>query len=121
MGTQYYRLEWGSQCDCCPVQKQCTRANSGRRMLVVGLRHDLVQTRREDMRAEGFSESMHPRNGIEGTHSELVRGHGLRRTKYRGSNRVALSHYLMGAACNVKRYLRRLAFEMIEVAAWNPA
>jgi transposase len=120
MGTEYYRLEWGSQCDCCPVHKQCTRAKSGRRMLVVGLRHDLVQKRREEMRAENFSQSMHPRNGIEGTHSELVRGHGLRRTKYRGVNRVALSHYLMGAACNVKRYLKRLAFQ-IEIAALNPA
>lgn len=120
MGTVYYRLEWGSQCDGCPVQKQCTRAKSGRRMLVVGLRHDLVQKRREQMRVDNFSESMHPRNGIEGTHSELVRGHGLRRTKYRGFNRVALSHYFMGAACNVKRYLKRLAFQ-IEIAALSPA
>ena len=120
MGTEYYRLEWGSQCDGCPVQKQCTRAKSGRRMLVVGLRHDLVQKRREQMRADNFTQSMHPRNGIEGTHSELVRGHGLRRTKYRGFNRVALSHYFMGAACNVKRYLKRLAFQ-IEMAALNPA
>jgi transposase len=120
MGTEYYRLEWGSQCDGCPVQKQCTRAKSGRRMLVVGLRHDLVQKRREQMRVDNFSESMHPRNGIEGTHSELVRGHGLRRTKYRGCNRVALSHYFMGAACNVKRYLKRLAFQ-IEIAALTPA
>jgi transposase len=120
MGTEYYRLEWGSQCDGCPVQKQCTRAKSGRRMLVVGLRHDLVQKRREQMRVDNFSESMHPRNGIEGTHSELVRGHGLRRTKYRGCNRVALSHYFMGAACNVKRYLKRLAFP-IEIAALTPA
>ena len=54
MGTEYYRLEWGSQCDGCPVQKQCTRAKSGRRMLVVGLRHDLVKKRREEMRAEEF-------------------------------------------------------------------
>jgi transposase len=89
-------------------------------MLVVGLRHDLVQKRREQMRADDFSQSMHPRNGIEGTHSELVRGHGLRRTKYRGLNRVALSHYLMGAAYNVKRYLKRLAFQ-IEIASLNPA
>ena len=56
MGTEYYRLEWGSQCDSCPVQKQCTRAKSGRRMLVVGLRHDLVQKRREQMRADDFSQ-----------------------------------------------------------------
>ena len=43
MGTEYYRLEWASQCDSCPVQKQCTRSKSGRRTLVVGLRHDLVR------------------------------------------------------------------------------
>lgn len=120
MGIEYYRLEWGSQCDDCPVQKHCTRAKSGRRMLVVGLRHDLVQQRRREMKTDNFGRSMYPRNGIEGTHSELVRGHGLRRTKYRGFNRVALSHYLIGAACNVKRLLRRLAFEM-EMGRMTPA
>jgi hypothetical protein len=120
MGSEYYRLEWGSQCDGCPVHKQCTRAKSGRRILVVGLHHDLVQRRRGEMKADNFSRSMYPRNGIEGTHSELVRGHGLRRTKYRGFDRVALSHYLIGAACNVKRLLRRLAFEM-EMARMSPA
>ena len=54
------------------------------RTLVVGLRHDLVEQRRREMKQTGFSKSMHPRNGIEGTHSELVRGHAMRRTKYRG-------------------------------------
>jgi transposase len=120
MGTEYYRLEWGRQCDSCPVQKQCTRAKSGRRILVVGLRHDLVEKRRKEMKQAEFSRSMYPRNGIEGTHSELVRGHGLRQTRYRGFNRVALSHYFMGAACNVKRYLKRLAFQ-IEMATLTPA
>ena len=120
MGSEYYRFEWGSQCDSCPVQKQCTRAKSGRRILVVGLRHDLVAKRRKEMKRPEFSQSMYPRNGIEGTHSELVRGHGLRRTKYRGLSRVSLSHYFMGAACNVKRYLKRLAFQ-IEMATLNPA
>ncbi len=112
MGTEYYRIEWGNQCDRCPVQKQCTRSKSGRRILVVGLRHDLVEKRRAEMRAADFSKKMYPRNGVEGTLSELVRGHGLRRTKYRGLSRVRLSHYLMGAACNVKRFLNLMAFEM---------
>ena len=67
-------------------------AKSGRRMLVVGLRHDLVEKRRKEMKQAESFKSMYPRNGIEGTHSELARGHGLRRTKYRGFNRVALSH-----------------------------
>jgi len=112
MGTEYYRIEWGNQCDSCPVQKQCTRSKSGRRTLVVGLRHDLVEQRRKEMKERGFSKNMHPRNGIEGTHSELVRGHGMRRTKYRGLSRVGLSNYFIGAACNVKRYLNLLAFQM---------
>src|SRR5713226_8716774 len=43
MATQYYRIEWASQCDCCPAQRKCTRSKSGCRILVVGLRHDLVQ------------------------------------------------------------------------------
>ena len=55
---------------------------------------------------------MHPRNGVEGTHSELVRGHGLETDEISGLSRVGLSHYLMGAACNVKRYLNLLAFQM---------
>jgi transposase len=120
LGMQYYRIEWASQCDRCPVQKQCTRSKSGRRILVVGLRHDLVEKRRAEMREADFSIKMYPRNGIEGTHSELVRGHGLRRTKYRGLSRVGLSHYFMGAACNVKRYLNLLAFQM-RTAALNTA
>ena len=120
MGTEYYRIEWGNQCDGCPVQKQCTRAKSGRRTLVVGLRHDLVEKRRKEMRVAGFSKSMHPRNGIEGTHSELVRGHAMRRTKYRGLSRVGLSNYFIGAACNVKRYLNLLAFQM-RTPALSPA
>ena len=120
MGSEYYRFEWASQCDLCPVQKQCTHSKSGRRILVVGLRHDLVEKRRAEMRTPEFSKSMQPRNGIEGTHSELVRGHGLRQTKYRGLSRVSLSHYLMGAACNVKRYLNLLAFQM-RTAALSPA
>ena len=87
---------------------------------MVGLRHDLVEKRRAEMRQTEFAKSMHPRNGIEATHSELVRGHGMRQTKYRGLNRVGLSHYFMGAACNVKRYLNLLAFQM-RTPALSPA
>ena len=120
LGTEYYRIEWGNQCDRCPVQKQCTHSKNGRRTLVVGLRHDLVQQRRKEMQQADFSKRMHPRNGVEATHSELVRGHAMRRTKYRGLSRVRLSHYFMGAACNVKRYLNLLAFQ-IRTAAPSPA
>ena len=50
---------------------------------------------------------MKHRNAIEGTQSELVRGHGLRRARYRGLAKVKLQNYFIGAACNVKRWIRR--------------
>ena len=76
MGIEYYRLEWGSQCDDCPVQ------NNVRAPRVDGacwwLDYATISfTAAREMKAENFSQSMYPRNGIEGTHSELVRGHGL--------------------------------------------
>ena len=55
---------------------------------------------------------MKHRNAIEGTQSELVRVHGLRRARYRGLPKAKLQNYFIGAACNVKRWLRRVAWEM---------
>ena len=52
---------------------------------------------------------MQQRNGIEGTISELVRGHGLRRARYRGLAKLELQNHLIAAACNIKRWLGRLS------------
>jgi Transposase DDE domain len=54
---------------------------------------------------------MHQRNAIEGTLSELTRGHGMRRSRYRGFGKVELQNLLIGTACNVKRWLRLLIRE----------
>ena len=54
---------------------------------------------------------MHQRNAIEGTLSELMRGHGMRRSRYRGFGKVELQNLLIGTACNVKRWLRLLIRE----------
>lgn len=58
-------------------------------------------TPRQAMKTAEFQQQMKQRNAIEGTHSELVRAHGLRRARYRGLNKVALRNYLIRAACNV--------------------
>jgi len=113
-GTQYYRYEWGSQCDRCPLRSRCTTAKGGRRALVVGLHHDLLQARREEMKTEEFKTRMKRRNGVEGTVSELTRGYGMRRTRYRGLKKTALANYFIGAACNASRWIRRVIWEMTE-------
>jgi hypothetical protein len=46
----------------------------------------------------------------------LVRGHGLRRARYRGLLKVKLQNYFIGAACNVKRWLRREAWNIQQAA-----
>lgn len=105
-GNESYRYEWGRQCDSCPLQKQCTNSKTGRRILVVGVHHDLLQARREAMKTEAFQQRMNQRAGIEGTVSETKRRYGLGRTRYRGLQKTSLANYFIGAACNVSRYLR---------------
>ena len=111
-----YRFQWGEQCDRCPLQSQCTTKQGGRRVLNVGEHHDLVQARRRAMETEDFKAKMRQRAGIEGTLSELKRN-GLGRTRYRGLRKTALGNFLIGAACNVRRWLRRLAWEMARTSA----
>src|SRR5256885_1385894 len=60
----------------------------------------------ERMKTHDFKQRMKHRNAIEGTQSELVRAHGLRHARYRGLAKVKLQNYFIGAACNVKRWIR---------------
>jgi transposase len=107
-----FRIEWSNTvCGACPLRPQCVSAGQDHRTFVVGKLHSLLQERRREMQTEAFKKEMHRRNGIEGTQSELVRGYGLRQARYRGKDKVRLQNYLIGAACNIRRLFRRLAWE----------
>jgi transposase len=62
------------------------------------------------MQTDAFKQEMRRRNGIEGTQSELVRAYGLRQARYRGKAKVRLQNYFIGAACNIRRLFRRIAW-----------
>jgi transposase len=109
--SAYYRFEWGTLCDSCALQKQCTKAKNGRRLVSVGIHHDLLQERRREMKTETFQTDMKQRNAIEGTISELMR-QGMRRTPYRGLAKTALANYFTATVCNINRWFRRM--EMVE-------
>jgi hypothetical protein len=64
--------------------------------------------RRIEQQSREFRLRMHQRNAIEGTISELVRGHGLRRARYRGLAKVDQQNQLVAAACNIKRWFQKL-------------
>lgn len=112
-GKVAYRLEWDTKtCAACPLRAQCIKAEHKHRTLVVGEHHTVLQARRDEQQTQAFKARMKHRNAIEGTQSELVRAHGLRRARYRGLARTRLQNYFISAACNVKRWLRRLAWQM---------
>jgi hypothetical protein len=111
-GKVDYRFEWSAHCHDCPLRARCLGQNQKHRTVVVGERHTVLQARRQEQKTEAFQQKAKQRNAIEGTQSELVRGHGLRRARYRGKAKVALQNYFIGAACNAKRWIKRVMWEL---------
>lgn len=108
-GDVDYRIEWSKGvCGACPLRDECVSAGQDHRTFVVGELHTILQARRREMQTDEFKKEMHRRNGIEGTHSELVRAHGLRQARYRGFAKVRMQNYLIGVACNIRRLFRRM-------------
>lgn len=116
-GTVQYRFEWNKElCGQCEQRAECLGKSQSHRTLVVGEYHDVLQARRKEQKTEAFQTDMHHRNGIEGTISELARGYGLRRCRYRGLGKTRLQNWFIGAACNLKRWSRRQAWELRQAA-----
>jgi hypothetical protein len=116
-GKVSFRFEFGVQCHDCPLRAQCLGQEQRHRTLVVGEHHTVLQARRQEQQTDAFKQRMKHRNGIEGTQSELVRGHGLRRARYRGLAKVKLQNYFIAAACNVKRWIRREAWKLTQAVS----
>jgi hypothetical protein len=109
-GETMFRFRWGTQCRDCPLQAQCTGKRESR-VVVVSPNDDLLQRRRREMGTEAFQREAKNRNAIEGTISELVRGYGLRKTRYRGLTKTRLANYFLAAACNVRRWAHQIAWQ----------
>jgi transposase len=110
-GKVSYRFEWSTHCHDCVLREKCVGKGQTHRTLVVGEHHTALQTRRNEQKTAEFARRMQDRNGIEGTQSEMVRAHGLRKARYRGKIKENLQNQLIGAACNIKRWLKLLAWE----------
>ena len=107
-GKVTYRFEFGSHCHDCPHRVACVPSTQAHRTILVGAHHEVLQQRRREQQTPEFQLLMHQRNAIEGTFSELVRAHGLRRARYKGYAKVDLQNQLIAAACNIKRWFRKL-------------
>ena len=121
-GRVSFRFEWDTAtCAGCLLRSKCIKAEQKHRTLAVGEHHSVLQARRNEQKTEEFKARLKHRNAIEGTQSEMVRAHGMRRARYRGLAKTKLQNYFVGAACNVKRWLRRVVWEMQTAASASVA
>jgi transposase len=112
-----FHFEFGIHCHDCPLRRQCLGKDQRHRAITVGQYHTHLQARRREQRTEAFKAKAQRRNGIEGTQSELVRAHGLRKARYLGLPKAGLQNLLAATACNAKRWIRRTAWQLAQAAA----
>jgi transposase len=120
-GQVHFRFEFSTHCHDCPWRGQCLGKVQRHRTVVVGEHHSALQARRQEQKTPEFKDRMKHRNGLEGTQSELVRGHRMRRARYRGLDKVKLQNYFIGAACNVKRWIRLHAWKLSQAVSAGAA
>ncbi len=109
----YYYFEWYRKvCAICPLKGQCLskRKTPEYRTLQVSQDHMIAQARRVLCRTPDSQRRMQKRNGIEGTISEIKRGYGARRTRYRRRRETDLLMQFIAAACNLRRWAVRLCW-----------
>ena len=105
-GSALISIRFGLQdCRQCPVRQRCTRSPQSPRSLTLRPHQEweALQQARQRQHTASFQTQYAGRAGIEGTHSQAVRALGLRRTRYFGLPKTALSHVFTAAAINVIR------------------
>jgi len=102
-------------CAACPLRARCCTGKGGR---TVGMNtnYDLVQTARTRQKTEAFKKDYHQhRSGVEGSLSALVRGHGMRVSRYIGQKKRNVQAIFTGCAANLKHTSHWLAGERPQV------
>jgi len=98
-------------CAACALRPQCCTGKGGR-TLCVGTTYPLLQAARQRQITETFKTDYHKhRSGVAGCLSSLVRGHGLRASRYIGHRKRHLQALFSGTAANLKRVAHWLADE----------
>ncbi len=89
-------------CRACPSFGSCTNSGQGRSLQLHPYRQ-VLEARRAEAETGQYRAKLRLRAGIEGTISELVRGHRLRFARYRGLEKLRLQELFTGVAVNFKR------------------
>ncbi len=102
-------------CVVCPLHARCCTGKGGR-TVGMNIHYDLVQTARARQKTDAFKKDYHQhRSGVEGSLSALVRGHGMRVSRYIGHKKRNVQAIFTGCAANLKRTAHWLAGERPQV------
>lgn len=96
-------------CAACPFHACCCTGKGGR-TVGMNIQYDLVRAARTRQKTETFKKDYHQhRSGVEGSLSALVRGHGMRVSRYIGQKKRNVQAIFTGCAANLKRTARWLS------------
>jgi transposase len=92
-------------CAVCPSLHLCTRTKAKRRSITLRpeTQYKALQAARQQAMTEDYQVDYARRAGIEGTLSEGICAHGLRRARYIGLVKTHLQHVMTATAINFKR------------------
>jgi transposase len=102
-------------CRVCSFFGRCTTSSQGR-SLTLGRYRLALEQQRKLAKSDDYRKRLHERAGIEATHSEAVRCHGLRQARYRGTGKVQLQASFTATAMNLKRVTRWWAQQIRQAA-----
>jgi transposase len=96
-------------CAACSLRARCCLGQSGR-TINVGETYPLLQAARQRQETAEFKQDYHQhRSGVEGCLSALIRGTGVRMSRYTSNRRRHLQAIFSGTATNLKRTAQWLA------------
>ena len=94
-----------NDCSLCPSLRLCTRSARQRRSITLRpeAQYKALKKARQRASTADYQADYALRAGIEGTLSEGIRAHGLRRARYIGLAKTHLQHLMTATAINCKR------------------
>jgi IS5 family transposase len=104
-GWQFYFTK--AQCQGCVLRDRCSRSEYGRHVFISQY-FDLHQSAREREKTEEFQQAQIERLNIERTFAYQQGKFGMKRTRYRGLDRVSSGVLLAGFVINAVRMTNRL-------------
>jgi len=111
-GEEVIRVSFSAvTCQACPVKELCTKREKKKgRILTLSPQsiHEARERRRTEQSTSAFQQRYALRAGIEGTISEGLQRHGMRRARYRGQPKTQLQAKAIAAAINLVRIRQML-------------